>query len=92
MARLLSLNAGTPKNVPWQGRTVHMGIFKHPVDGPRMVRRLNIDGDGQGGPQLPREARCALGAEPGSPIFGCLRLSPDGIVRLNQVSAAWRRG
>src|SRR5205085_5888883 len=24
------------------------GVWKHPVDGPAMVRRLNIDGDGQG--------------------------------------------
>jgi ferredoxin-NADP reductase/MOSC domain-containing protein YiiM len=48
MARLLSLNVGMPKDVPWQGRTVHTGIFKYPVDGPRMVRKLNVDGDGQG--------------------------------------------
>jgi len=48
MATLLSVNVGMPKNVAWQGRTVYTGIWKHPVDGPRMVRRLNIDGDGQG--------------------------------------------
>jgi MOSC domain-containing protein YiiM/ferredoxin-NADP reductase len=48
MARLLSLNVGLPKDVSWHGRTVHTGIFKQPVDGPLMVRRLNIDGDGQG--------------------------------------------
>ncbi|MGW4772925.1 MOSC domain-containing protein [Nocardia sp. NPDC004278] len=48
MPRLLSLNIGLPKDVPWQGRTVHTGIFKYPVAGPLMVRRLNIDGDGQG--------------------------------------------
>jgi ferredoxin-NADP reductase/MOSC domain-containing protein YiiM len=27
---------------------VHTGVWKHPVSGPAMVRRLNIDGDGQG--------------------------------------------
>jgi len=48
MSRLLSVNVGLPKNVPWQGRTVYTGVWKHPVDGPAMVRRLNIDGDGQG--------------------------------------------
>ncbi|MFD4642553.1 MOSC domain-containing protein [Lentzea sp. NPDC058436] len=48
MARLLSLNVGLPKDVSWHGRTVHTGIFKHPVDGPLVVRRLNVDGDGQG--------------------------------------------
>ena len=45
---LLSVNVGLPRNVPWQGKTVYTGIWKHPVDGPAMVRRLNIDGDGQG--------------------------------------------
>jgi MOSC domain-containing protein YiiM/ferredoxin-NADP reductase len=48
MASLLSVNVGMPKDVTWQGRTVHTGIWKHSVEGPRMVRRLNIDGDGQG--------------------------------------------
>ena len=45
---LLSVNAGLPTNVAWHGRTVRTGAWKHPVDGPVMARRLNIDGDGQG--------------------------------------------
>lgn len=48
MARLLSVNVGLPRDIAWQGRTVHTGIWKAPVEGPRKVRRLNIDGDGQG--------------------------------------------
>lgn len=48
MARLLSLNVGLPRDVPWQGRMVHTAIWKEPVQGRRVVRRLNIDGDGQG--------------------------------------------
>ncbi|MGW7255296.1 MOSC domain-containing protein [Streptomyces sp. NPDC054834] len=48
MATLLSVNVGLPKDVSWQGRTVHTGAWKAPVQGPRMVRRLNVDGDGQG--------------------------------------------
>jgi ferredoxin-NADP reductase/MOSC domain-containing protein YiiM/ferredoxin len=48
MARLLSVNVGLPRDIAWQGRTVHTGIWKTPVQGPRRVRRLNIDGDGQG--------------------------------------------
>jgi ferredoxin-NADP reductase/MOSC domain-containing protein YiiM len=48
VARLISVNVGMPKDVEWQGRTVHTGIWKTPVDGPVTVRRLNIDGDGQG--------------------------------------------
>ena len=45
---LLSVNVGLPRDVSWQGRTVHTAVWKRPVDGPRLVRRLNIDGDGQG--------------------------------------------
>src|SRR6266542_3860343 len=48
MATLLSVNVGLPKNVAWQRRTVYTGIWKEPVEGPRTVRRLNVDGDGQG--------------------------------------------
>jgi MOSC domain-containing protein YiiM len=45
---LVSVNVGTPKDVPWPGKTVHTGVWKDPVRGPATVRRLNIDGDGQG--------------------------------------------
>ena len=48
MARLLSVNVGLPRDISWQGKTVHTGIWKTPVQGRRMARRLNIDGDGQG--------------------------------------------
>ena len=48
VGRLASLNVGLPRDVAWRGRTVHTGVWKEAVTGPRMVRRLNIDGDGQG--------------------------------------------
>jgi ferredoxin-NADP reductase/MOSC domain-containing protein YiiM len=48
MPSLLSVNVGMPQNVAWQGRTVYTSVWKHQVNGPRLVRRLNIDGDGQG--------------------------------------------
>jgi ferredoxin-NADP reductase/MOSC domain-containing protein YiiM/ferredoxin len=48
MGTLLSVNVGMPKDVTWRGRTVFTGVFKDPVEGPCRVRRLNIDGDGQG--------------------------------------------
>jgi ferredoxin-NADP reductase/MOSC domain-containing protein YiiM len=48
MGRLLSVNVGLPRDITWQGKTVHTGIWKAPVQGPRMARRLNLDGDGQG--------------------------------------------
>ncbi|MGO4440390.1 MOSC domain-containing protein [Rhizobium sp. RAF56] len=47
MVRLLSVNVGLPRDVVWQVKTVNTSIWKVPVDGPRMVRRLNIDGDKQ---------------------------------------------
>ncbi|MFL5780440.1 MAG: MOSC domain-containing protein [Thermoleophilaceae bacterium] len=45
---LVSVNVGLPKDVRWQGKTVFTGVYKDPVTGPRRVRRLNVDGDGQG--------------------------------------------
>jgi MOSC domain-containing protein YiiM/ferredoxin-NADP reductase len=48
MARLLSVNVGLPRDIEWNGRTVHTGIWKDPVRGRCRVRRLNLDGDGQG--------------------------------------------
>ena len=45
---LMSVNVGMPEDVPWQGKTVFTGVFKDPVAGPRRVRKLNVDGDGQG--------------------------------------------
>ena len=46
--RLVSLNIGLPRDINWRGRTVHTGIWKSPVLGRVIVRKLNIDGDGQG--------------------------------------------
>ncbi len=48
IVQLVSLNVGLPRDVEWEGRIVHTGIWKEPVQGRRTVRRLNIDGDGQG--------------------------------------------
>ena len=48
MGTLLSVNVGMPKELTWQGKTVYTGVFKQPVTGPCRVRKLNVDGDGQG--------------------------------------------
>src|SRR5260370_4626452 len=48
MARLLSVNVGLPRDIDWGGRTVRTAIWKTAAGGPRLVRRLNVDGDGQG--------------------------------------------
>jgi ferredoxin-NADP reductase/MOSC domain-containing protein YiiM len=48
MGRLISVNVGLPRNVSWRGETVYTGIWKQPVQGRVMVRKLNVAGDGQG--------------------------------------------
>jgi ferredoxin-NADP reductase/MOSC domain-containing protein YiiM len=48
MAQLLSVNVGLPRDIAWNGRAVHTGIWKDPVHGRCRVGRLNLDGDGQG--------------------------------------------
>lgn len=45
--KLLSIQIGLPREVRWQRRTVSTGIFKEPVEGPVMLRTLNLDGDRQ---------------------------------------------
>ena len=47
MSQLLSVNVGLPREVQWQGNTVRTAIWKSPVEGRRVARTLNIDGDGQ---------------------------------------------
>jgi len=45
--KIVSVNVGLPREVSWQGKLVTSGIFKEPLDGPVMMRTLNLDGDGQ---------------------------------------------
>src|SRR6266581_7541482 len=45
--KIVSVNVGLPREVSWQGKLVTTGIFKEPLDGPVMIRTLNLDGDGQ---------------------------------------------
>src|SRR5919199_1031427 len=45
--KVLSLNVGLPRKVLFNGQTVTTGIFKDPVKGPIMLRKLNLDGDRQ---------------------------------------------
>ena len=46
--KVVSVNVGLPQDVAWQGRTVRTGVWKTPVTGRILARRLNLDGDGQG--------------------------------------------
>src|SRR5580700_10135622 len=45
--KIVSVNVGAPRTVYWGDREVTTGIFKEPVKGPVMLRRLNLDGDRQ---------------------------------------------
>lgn len=45
--KIVSLNIGLPREVTWHGRIVTTGIFKSPVAGRVMMRKLNLDGDAQ---------------------------------------------
>jgi MOSC domain-containing protein YiiM len=45
--KIVSVNVGLPREVSWQNKVVTTGIFKEPIDGPVMMRTLNLDGDAQ---------------------------------------------
>jgi MOSC domain-containing protein YiiM len=45
--KILSVNVSQPTTVAYRGRSVTTGIFKSPVAGRVMVRRMNLDGDRQ---------------------------------------------
>jgi len=45
--KIISLNVGLPREVSWHGRIVTTGIFKEPVAGRVMMRKLDLDGDRQ---------------------------------------------
>ena len=45
--KLLSINAGLPREVEWRGKIVRTSIFKAPVSGRVRVTRLNVQGDRQ---------------------------------------------
>src|SRR2546425_9193956 len=45
--KLLSINAGLPREVEWRAKVVLTSIFKAPVPGRVRVTRLNIQGDRQ---------------------------------------------
>jgi MOSC domain-containing protein YiiM len=45
--KVLSVNVGLPRKVNFNGQPVTTAIFKDPVNGPIMMRKLNLDGDRQ---------------------------------------------
>ena len=45
--KVLSVNVGLPRKVLFDGKIITTAIFKDPVEGPIMLRKLNLDGDKQ---------------------------------------------
>lgn len=45
--RVLSIQVAHPRIILAKGQRISTGIFKQPVEGPLMLRRLNLDGDRQ---------------------------------------------
>ena len=45
--KLVSVNTGLPREVTWHGRIVSTAIFKEPVKGRVILRKLNLEGDRQ---------------------------------------------
>jgi len=45
--KIISLNVAQPQLTSYKGASIETGIFKRPVEGRIMLRRLNLDGDRQ---------------------------------------------
>ena len=45
--KILSINVSLPKEIDFEGQKVTTGIFKEPIEGRIMLRKLNLDGDKQ---------------------------------------------
>jgi MOSC domain-containing protein YiiM len=45
--KVISVNVGRPRLIPWRGQIYSTGIFKDPVDGRVRLRKTNLDGDRQ---------------------------------------------
>ncbi len=50
--RIVSINVGRPRQIPWQGQLVLTSIFKSPVSGRVRVKPHNLDGDEQSDPTV----------------------------------------
>lgn len=47
IGRVVSLQAGRPRRVEHEGRTLRTAIFKDAIEGPRLLGPLGFEGDGQ---------------------------------------------
>lgn len=62
--RIISLNVGKPRSIPYSEGEARTSIFKSPVPGPLLLRRLNLDGDAQADLQVHGGRNKALYAYP----------------------------
>jgi MOSC domain-containing protein YiiM len=89
MARLLSVNVGLPREITWNGKTVRTAIWKSPVEGRRLVRKLNIDGDaqaglaGHGGSSAPYLSTKWIHTDTGSTSLGAVILLSASLERIS---------
>jgi MOSC domain-containing protein YiiM len=60
--KLLSINVARPRIILIGQQQVSTGIFKEPVEGPVMMRRLNLDGD--------RQADLSVHGGPSKAVYG----------------------
>jgi ferredoxin-NADP reductase/MOSC domain-containing protein YiiM len=45
--KVISVNVGQPREIPWRGQMVRTSVYKTPVTGRVRARKLNLDGDAQ---------------------------------------------
>jgi hypothetical protein len=98
--KLLSIQVGLPREVHWQGRTVTTGIFKKRVEGPVMLRTLNLDGDSQADLSVhggPTRAVYVFGRPTMEDLRQDLRAvtkkcRPDWDITTPELKTAWQQG
>ena len=60
--KILSIQVARPAHYPREGQAVSTGILKDPMQGPVMLRRLNLDGD--------RQADLSVHGGPNKAVYG----------------------
>ena len=72
VGRLLSVNVGGPREVPWDGKVIRTAIWKTPVTGARMVRRITGRGGGRGQAAGSGQSTCQAADEIDVPTHAAL--------------------
>jgi MOSC domain-containing protein YiiM len=75
--KILSIQIGQPKTFDYGDKQITTGIFKFPVSGPVMLRRLNLEGDGQADLRVHGGVDKALYAYPNDVYSIWKKMRPD---------------